>query len=276
MDARLQLRVQRYGWDAAADHYHDAWKAQLAQAQSTLLRMAELLPGQSVLEVAAGSGLVTMNLARTVGPKGHVHATDLSDKMVAQLLTRASAAGLDQITCTRMSAEQIKSEDASFDHVICALGLMYVPDPARAMTEMTRVLRPGGRLTVTVWGARSRCGWAEIFPIVDREVASEVCPMFFATGGGDVLSRMAQAEGLTQVVSERQTEQLHFASGDDLVRAVIDGGPVALAVKRFSESARRRVEDAFVESVAAYAQSDGSYKIPGEFLTISATRSEGA
>ncbi|MBK0329749.1 methyltransferase domain-containing protein [Rhodobacteraceae bacterium F11138] len=272
MDAKLQLRVQRYGWDAAADHYHDAWQVQLAPAQGTLLRMAGLLAGQSVLEVAAGSGLVTSALARAVGPEGHVLATDLSGKMVAQLSTRVSAMGLDQVNCTRMNAERIDADDAAFDHVVCALGLMYVPDPERAMGELARVLRPGGRLTVTVWGARNRCGWAGIFPIVDREVASDVCPMFFATGGGDVLVRMAQAQGLMQITSKRQAEKLHFTSERDLIRAVIDGGPVALAVKRFSQSARRRVEAAFVESVAAYAQPDGSYQIPGEFLTVSATR----
>ncbi|MEP3329308.1 class I SAM-dependent methyltransferase [Sedimentitalea sp.] len=274
MDAKLQLRVQRYGWDAAATHYHEAWQAQLAPAQDTLLRMAAPLLGQSVLEVAAGSGLVTIDLARAVGPNGHVLATDLSGKMVAQLSKRASAMNFDQITCKRMSAEQLETEESTFDHVVCALGLMYVPDPAQAMREMTRVLRPGGRLTVTVWGARSRCGWAEIFPIVDREVASDVCPMFFATGSGDILSQMAQAQGLTQIVSKRQEEKLYFKSARDVIRAVIDGGPVALAVKRFSESARNRVEAAFMESIDAFMQPDSSYRIPGEFLTVSATRPE--
>ena len=74
---------------------------------------------------------------------------------------------------------------------VCALGLMYSPDPLAAMTEMHRVLRHGGRAVATVWGERRNCGWAEVFPIVDKNVQSEVCPMFFAAGAPGGLLRSA-------------------------------------------------------------------------------------
>ena len=75
--------------------------------------------------------------------------------------------------------------DASFDVALCALGLMYMPDPAQALREMQRVLRSGGRLVAAVWGDRTRCGWSAPFPIIDDEVASEVCPPFFRLGQRD-------------------------------------------------------------------------------------------
>ena len=72
MEDKLQLRVQRYGWDAAAPVYEDTWRASLAHAQSALLEMADLAPGHSVVETAAGTGLVSLEIARAVLPDGHV------------------------------------------------------------------------------------------------------------------------------------------------------------------------------------------------------------
>ncbi len=81
-----------------------------------------------------------------------------------------------------MGAEALDLTDNSFDMAICALGLMYVPDPRKALDEMACVVRPGGKVIATIWGERRKCGWADIFPIVDARVASDVCPMFFASG----------------------------------------------------------------------------------------------
>jgi ubiquinone/menaquinone biosynthesis C-methylase UbiE len=97
-----------------------------------------------------------------------------------------------------MDAEALTFDAASFDVALCALGLMYVPEPQKAIAEMHRVLPPRGRAVVAVWGARNRCGWAEIFPIVDRRVASEVCPMFFQLGTGDMLRNVFEAAGFTE------------------------------------------------------------------------------
>src|SRR5438105_11638764 len=98
MDARLQRRVQRYGWDKAAAYYEGFWRKQLQPAQDELLRLAALRPGERVLDVACGTGLVTFPAAATVGSEGAVVATDLSDAMVAHVVHEAAAHGIDQVT----------------------------------------------------------------------------------------------------------------------------------------------------------------------------------
>src|SRR4029453_7673301 len=119
--------------------------------------------------------------------------------MIEAARARGTRQSLPNIEWMRMDAESLALPDASFDVALCALGLMYVPDPLRAVRELRRVLRPGGRLGLVVWGERSRCGWAPVFPIVEAEVASEVCPLFFQLGSADTLVRLCAEARLERV-----------------------------------------------------------------------------
>jgi ubiquinone/menaquinone biosynthesis C-methylase UbiE len=267
MDARLQRRVQRYGWDKAAAFYERYWQAQLAPAQRRLLELAELTPGGRVLDVACGTGLVTFSAAEAVGADGSVVASDLSEVMVAEVAEKARGGGFGQVTAARMDAEALDLPDGSFDVVLCALGLMYVPNPLAALLECFRVLRPGGRAVVAVWGAREKCGWAEIFPIVDRRVSSEVCPLFFQLGTVDTLrAAMAQA-GFTDLSGDRLSTRLCYESPEEACGAAFAGGPVALAYSRFDESTRAEAEQEYLASLAPWRKGT-RYEIPGEFVVV--------
>jgi ubiquinone/menaquinone biosynthesis C-methylase UbiE len=134
---------------------------------------------------------------------GTAIGTDLAEQMVESARQTASAQGLRQVTFARMDAEDLQFSDAVFDAVLCALGLMYVPDPLSALHQMHRVLRTGGRAVAAIWGQRQHCGWAEIFSIVEARVRSDVCPLFFQLGTADVLAqkvrRTLQLLGVTSL-----------------------------------------------------------------------------
>jgi ubiquinone/menaquinone biosynthesis C-methylase UbiE len=269
MDPRLQRRVQRYGWDRAVVAYEAGWRDQLEPAHSLMLGMAALRPGERVLDVACGTGLVSFHAAETVGRTGTVVGTDISGEMVETARRGAALRDLANARFERADAEALPFLDAGFDAAVCALGLMYVPDPVRALCEMRRLLRPGGRAAAAVWGARRKCGWAEIFPITDARVASEVCPMFFHLGTGDTLAHAFEAAGFTDVRSERLSTTLRYASDEDALAAVFRGGPVALAYSRFDEATRQAVHGEYLASIAAYRTGDG-YAVPGEFVVAAA------
>jgi ubiquinone/menaquinone biosynthesis C-methylase UbiE len=269
MDSRLQRRIQRYGWDLAATAYEPLWRSQLAVVQAHLIALAGLAPGERVLDVACGTGLVTLAAARAVGPRGSVLGVDLSGTMVDAARRQAHQASVSNATFARMDAETLDLPHAGFDVVLCALGLMYMPDWQLAVSEIHRVLRSGGRTVLAVWGERSRCGWSALFPIVDAEVASEVCPLFFSLGQQDTLAR-ACAQAKFDVIACRRIEvTLNYADANQACDAAFVGGPVALAWSRFGAAVRARVLARYVEAIEPWRR-HGGYEIPGEFVMVSA------
>ncbi len=265
MDSRLQLRVQRYGWDKAAALYQRYWERQLAPAQHRLLSLADVQHGERVLDVACGTGLVTFPAADAAGPGGFVLATDISDEMVKSVNEEAARRGLSHVHAERGAAEEMRPPDEPFDAALCALGLMYVTDPSAVLRAMHTALRPGGRCVVTVWGARAQCGWAEIFPIVDARVRSEVCPMFFQLGGGDALRITMEQAGFGSVQVDRIATELEYDSADDACGAVFAGGPVALAYSRFDDTITAEVHREYLDSISQWKHGQG-YRVPGEFV----------
>jgi len=269
MEPRLQRRVQRYGWDLAAADYEALWQAQLATAQAELLARVAPTRGEQVLDVACGTGLVSLAAARAVGPGGQVVGVDLSGQMVSAAAGRAQEQGQLNTRFARMDAEQLELPAASFDAALCSLGLMYLPDPMQALDEMRRVLRPGGRLGLAVWGERSCCGWAAVFPIVDAEVQSEVCPLFFALGQGDALARLCARAGFGFVALRRLSATLVYVDGDEACNAAFVGGPGALAWQRFDVPTRARVRARYLDAIAPWRHGRG-YRVPGEFVIVTA------
>lgn len=264
MDPRLQRRVQRYGWNKASAYYERFWADQLRPAQDLMMDMAALQPGERVLELACGTGLVTFRAAEAIGPTGTLVATDISEDMIASIAADAASRAV-AAEFRRMDAEALDFPDASFDAVICALGLMYVADTSKALREMNRVLAPGGRAAVVIWGARRNCGWAEIFPIVERRIAGEVCPLFFLLGTGNALSEEFTRAGFSRVTAKRLSSPLRYAGADDAIGAAFVGGPVALAYSRFDDATREGAHAEYLESIASYRDGEG-YQVPGEFV----------
>jgi len=271
MDPKLQRRVQRYGWDKAADLYEAGWRTQLEPAQDRMLDMAALKPGERVLDVACGTGIVSFRAAQKVGEEGAVIGTDISGEMVETARAIATERGIANASFERRDAEQQTFDPDSFDAALCALGLMYVPEPVVALTQMHSVLRPGGRISVAVWGARAKCGWAEVFPITDAQVKSEVCPMFFHLGTKDMLAVVLEQAGFADIRLERIETDLNYDSDDAALSATFRGGPVALAYSRFDDRTRQTVHEEYLGSIKTY-KSGAGYRILGEFVAAAGTK----
>jgi ubiquinone/menaquinone biosynthesis C-methylase UbiE len=265
----LQRRIQRYGWDLAADAYESLWRAQLAPAHAALLAQAALAPGERVLDVACGTGLVAIAATRAVSAAGRVVGIDLSARMVDAARRRAAERSADNVDFLRMDAQRLALPDARFDVALCALGLMYMQDPAAALAEMRRILRPGGRVVLAVWGEAARCGWSALFPIVDAEVTTDVCPLFFHLGQPDMLARRCVEAGFAVPRQRRIAATLSYADAEEACAAAFVGGPVALAWSRFDVDVRARARARYLAAIDGWRR-DGRYGIPGEFVVVAA------
>lgn len=271
MKPELQRRVQQYGWDKAAEFYEDSWKEQLKPAQDKLVDMADLQPGERVLETACGTGLVTFPIAKAVGTDGEVVATDISEGMIDLAKRESGKRKTGNIIYERMDAEALEFEDEQFDAALCSLGLMYIPDPIQSLKEMSRVLKPGGRAVIAIWGERKKCGWAEIFPIVDQRVASDVCPLFFQQGTGNTLKNSMAQAGFDKIEVNRLSVNLYYPSDEIAIMAAFAGGPVALAYQKFDEQTRHEAHTEYLDSISEYRNGNG-YQIPGEFVVASGVK----
>ena len=265
MEPALQRRVQRYGWDKAANYYEASWQKQLLPAQQKLLQLAKVQPSEKVIDIACGTGLVTFEAAKEAGDKGFVLGTDISDKMVELATATARQKKAGNVKFERMDAEELQVDNETYDVALCALGLMYVPDPYKALKEMYRVLKKGGHAVAAVWGKRANCGWAEIFEIVDKRVSSEVCPMFFNLGNADVLHNSLAVIGFDNIIVERLNSPLEYASGEEACIAAFAGGPVALPYHKFSNEVKEEVHAEYLASIRKFQQGN-SYTVPGEFV----------
>lgn len=262
MEARLQLRVQRSGWDRAAPHYDRSWLSALQPATAIVLDRSGLRPGQRVLDVACGSGVLAAEAWRRVTDAGEVVGTDISESMLA--IARERAPGCRFV---RADARDLAAVLPSrhFDAVLCGMGLMYVPDAEMALTAARHVLRADGRMVASVWGERLACVWADIFQIVDARVRSDVCPMFFRLGTGDALAAAFRSVGLKDVDFCRVPATLRYASAEAACEAAFLGGAVALAYAHFDEPTRAAVRAEYLSLIDAYR--DGArYDLPSEFV----------
>jgi len=153
-DRKAFKTAVREQWDRSADGWNDHTseiRAWLRIPSDAMLDMAGIVPGASVLDVAAGAGDQTLDIARRIGPKGRVLATDLSPGILALAQKNARHAGFNNVQTHVADGEDLQVEPASFDAVVCRLGLMFFPDPLQGLHGMHRALRPGGRICTMVF-----------------------------------------------------------------------------------------------------------------------------
>ncbi len=151
--ATAAMRAQ---WDRTARGWHVSGaviRPWLHQATQAMLGMADVKPGAHVLDVAAGAGDQTLDIAERVGPDGHVLATDLSAEILRFAAEQAAAAGYRNVETRVSDGQQLQIEDSRFDAVVCRLGLMFFADPLQGLREMARVLKPGGGVCTMVFGS---------------------------------------------------------------------------------------------------------------------------
>jgi SAM-dependent methyltransferase len=167
-----------------------------------LLEAAAARSGMEVLDVASGTGAPALHLARQVGPKGRVTATDIAREPLAIAAQRAEERGLVNIVFERTDVQELAFPEQSFDLVTCRFGVMFFPDLARALREMRRVLRPGGRVALLAWGPMEQPYFTSTIGVALKHLPGVEVPAparaMFKFGDGRTLSAALAAAGFQQ------------------------------------------------------------------------------
>jgi ubiquinone/menaquinone biosynthesis C-methylase UbiE len=202
-DAAKYKNAQREQWNkdgAAWRRWNPTLDRWYGDVTRQMLDLAWIQPGQRILDIAAGAGEPAVSAAERVGPSGYVLATDISEGVVELALQVARERGLKQIETRAMDGEKLDLPDASFDAVLCRLGLMYMPHPATALREWRRTLRAGGRVAVVVYSTPERNNWGAVPASIIRRRAQLPLPVPgqpgpFSLGGTGVLEDVFRQAG---------------------------------------------------------------------------------
>ena len=276
-----ELRANMHGmWAGVADswgEHADFVDARAATETERLLALTSPRPGDQVLELACGAGGAGLAAAKVVAPGGDVVLSDVAAEMTEIAATRASAANIDNVSTSVIDIEEIDQPDDAFDVVLCRHGLMFALEPERATTEIARVLRPGGRVALTVWGPREQNPWLGL--VLDAVSAHLGAPMPppgvpgpFALEDAGQLELLLAGPGLEDVRVRPLDVPLRVASPEEWwTRTVALAGPLGRVLGSLPADGTEAIRSRAEEAAEAYRTPEG-LEFPGVALVGSGRR----
>jgi ubiquinone/menaquinone biosynthesis C-methylase UbiE len=231
----------RQGWEEVATEYAQDRLGVFGRFAGRLLDLLQPAPGSALLDVGCGCGAVALRAASRLGSEGQVVGSDIAATMV--YLGR----GATGISFCQADAERLSFPDASFDAVTCAFSLFQFPDMSRALAEMWRVLKSGGRLGLSNWGA----GYFSPVALLQRDLFKEfgirpllTNPIVFKP---DRLRALLREAGFIAVELIEEAEQVRVESPAALWAFNLDMGPFPVMLRQqLSIERRQELEHRFV------------------------------
>ncbi len=255
-------------WDTVAP----AWAEHADYADARGAGVAERM-----LELACGPAGLGLAAAARVAPGGEVVLSDVTAAMTAIAAARAEALGVRNVSTRVLDVESIDEPGDAYDVVLCREGLMFATDPGRAACEIRRVLRPGGRVAIAVWGPRERNPWLGIvFDAVAGQLGRPVPPPGvpgpFSLSDAGGLATLLDDAGLRDVAVGELEVPLRAASFEEWwERTSALAGPLSAILARLPDPAAHAVRERVRLAVAGYATAAG-LEFPGVSLIATARR----
>lgn len=253
-----QFKIEQgKNWDNVAQGWQKWWKVFEKGGQKVsdkLVELADIRPGQKVLDIATGIGEPAMTAARIVGSKGYVTATDISKEMLAIGKERAKHEGLKNMEFRQVDVEGGNLPLSTFDAVICRWGLMFLPNPTLALKNIQRTLVPGGRFAAVVWAESTKVPQLNLpMTVVKQEL---LLPSPLERGPGPFsLSDLNKLRSLLQVgFSDVRIEKIQvtfeFDSAEDFVNFTKDiAAPVNVMLANETEMRKKEIWKAVTDQV---------------------------
>jgi ubiquinone/menaquinone biosynthesis C-methylase UbiE len=263
-------------WEVMAD----GWEQKRAYLWTVSRHVSEWLvanldvrPGQTILELACGTGETGFVAAPLLGPTGRLILTDFAPRMVEAARRRGAELGLANVEYRVMDAERMDLPDDSIDGVICRWGYMLMADPAAALKDTRRVLRRGGRLCFAVFGSAERNPWAAMPARVLVEGGHMVppppdAPGILALANPDRITRLLDEAGFGFPRIEEVPVVFRFESTDEYWSFLRDvAGALAAIITALPENRQQTLRRAIEDRLGSFNR-DAGYALPGLCLNV--------
>jgi ubiquinone/menaquinone biosynthesis C-methylase UbiE len=252
------------GWEARRE-----WlMATLSPVSEWLLEKLDPQPGQTVLELASGTGDLGFGVAERLGDGGRLISSDFSPEMVEVARRNGASRGVSNVDHRVLDAEAMDLEEDSVDGVVCRFGYMLMGDPAAALKETRRVLRAGGPLSFAVWRTPDVNPWAAVpaITLVQRghlPPPEPGMPGIFAMGDPERTRTLVRGAGFEEPELDQIDFTFTYADFDDFWDSVVRlAGPLARAIGGLPEQERESTRDAIAQGMERFRNEQGSYTCP--------------
>jgi ubiquinone/menaquinone biosynthesis C-methylase UbiE len=281
MDLDEYRQKSRETWDKMSVGWH-SWRdymwEQTSNVREWLISSLDPQPGQTILDVAAGVGDTGFAVAKTLGDDGKLISTDFSSGMVDAARKRAEELGVGNAEFKQLDAEKMDLPDDSVDGVISRWGYMLMADPAAALRETNRVLKPGGRLSFAVWGSPDKNLWAATPGMVLMErgampTPEPGAPGIFALADQDRIRELVTAAGFADPKIEEVPFAFRYDEMDTHWRATNElAGPIAAAISQLSPDDQQAVKEEVASRLEQFKK-NGGYEVPATPIGVVAEAS---
>ncbi|HEX3518629.1 MAG TPA: methyltransferase domain-containing protein [Solirubrobacteraceae bacterium] len=280
-DPNAYRQASLENWEEAASgwvHRQELMRAFAAPVSHWMIDATLPQPGERVLELAAGLGETALLAAELVAPLGGVVVSDQAEAMLAGARARAAELGLANVEFQVLNAEWIDLPLAGVDVVLCRWGYMLMADPATALGETRRVLRPGGRVALAVWDAIEHNPWASLpaRELLDRGLApvpepGTPTPGPFVLGDTTRVSGLLEQAGFADIRVEQLDLVRRHPDFEELWDTTLDlSRNFHDAVLSRPESEIEEIKVSLAERFTPYTAADGTLAIPARTLVACA------
>jgi SAM-dependent methyltransferase len=259
-----------------AEKIAPTWEKRRAQIEECaapvrrwMLRELDPQPGDTLLELAAGVGDTGFEAAEIIRGSGRLITSDFSTAMLDAARRRGTELGLGNVDYRVINAECIPLDDGSVDGVLCRFGYMLMPGPAAALAETRRVLRPGGRVALAVWGAMERNPWIAVAGISLGQrghippLPPPPAPGPFSMASAERIESLLREAEFTEVRIDEVHGRFAVGDADDYLGLIGDtAGPVGLALRGLTDHDRAVVRGDVEDALRRFAVESGGHELP--------------